>query len=103
MRTVILGATALTLSACGADPVSACEDYINAANTCYTEALGTLATAAGELDAESVCSVNDGLKGSAAKEATDLYNCYTEAYAAADCSTTDGWSSVGTSILTDCV
>lgn len=79
------------LSACGPDLETACENYITAANTCSEEAYpddaGTYA-----LDAESTCSVYDGVTGTAADDAATLLQCYADAYGAADCSTTEGYS-----------
>ncbi|MES2638449.1 MAG: hypothetical protein V4850_03180 [Myxococcota bacterium] len=90
----------LSLAACGgADPETACVAYIDAANACAAEAYPDDSTAY-EVDS-SFCDAYSGLTGAAASDAADLMNCYADAYNAADCSTTDGYTEAGTGV-TDC-
>lgn len=84
---------ALFIAGCGPDLETACEDYINAVNTCVGEAYpddaGTY-----ELDAEATCSVYDGQKGDAAQASADYLACLADAYNSADCSTPEGYAAV---------
>lgn len=82
-------ACALTLSlvGCGADVEGACQAYIDAANGCVAEAYPD--DAATYEVADTYCDAYAGMKD---KESADLLNCYADAYDAADCSTTEGYT-----------
>jgi hypothetical protein len=80
----------LALAGCGADVEGACTNYVDAYTACattYAEAVGvdpsTVALP------ESTC---DGYAGAKDQASADLLNCYADVYAAADCSTADGWT-----------
>jgi hypothetical protein len=73
MRNLLLLAP-LLLAACGADVEGACQSYFDAAN-------------------DSTC---DAYAGVTDQESADLLNCYADAYTAADCSTSEGWTAAGT-------
>lgn len=81
-------AVLFTLAGCGTDPVAACQSYFDAYETCINEAYGDDAGSYA-LD-PAYCDVYDGTTGAAAQTAADLMNCYADAYAGADCSTTEG-------------
>ncbi len=91
MRLLPLFLFPVVLTACGQSPEEACEDYVAAVYTCidqaYPEDADTYKTTY-----DGVCVGYGGLKGSAAKEATKLLNCYTELYANADRSTGEGFA-----------
>lgn len=85
------------LAACGgADPVAACENYIDASQACYAEV---------EVDVPlpgNYCDGFDSLKGDDAQRMVDILDCYTDAWNAADCSTAEGVGDAAMSIATDC-
>ncbi len=93
MRSLSLLAFPVLLVACGQNPEEACEDYLAAAFSCIEEAYPTDSETY-KSSYEGACTGYSGLKGSAAKEATDLLNCYTEIYANADCSTGEGFAEI---------
>lgn len=86
----------LFLTACGPDLQAACENYINANNGCYEEAYGAEEIPDGMmLDAATFCAGYDGYKGSEAKDAAELLDCWATEIEAADCSDA---STAGTSL-----
>lgn len=90
----------LSLGACaGADPEAACVSYLEAYSACASEAYG-VDDGSYDLD-PSTCDAYSGLSGAAASNAADLLNCYADAYADADCSTSDGLTAATTG-LSDC-
>lgn len=90
----------LSLGACaGADPETACVDYLDAYSACASEAYG-VDDGTYDLD-PSTCDAYSGLTGAAATEAAELLSCYATAYTDADCSTTEGLTAATTG-LSDC-
>lgn len=92
---IVLAIAPLVLSACGPDLQAACENYITAANGCSEEAYPDDASTYA-LDAESTCAAYDGVTGAAAEESATILQCYADAYDAADCSTSDGYTAAST-------
>lgn len=97
MRKSFLLALPFALLGCGADVAGACQNYFDAYEACvveYVEANGGDASAY-ELG-DTYC---DDTYGSIKdKESADYLNCLADVYAAADCSTTDGWTAASTDI-----
>lgn len=99
MRALIASSLfALTLAACGGpDPAAACENYLNAVDTCFGEA--------GDDDVPvdtSFCAAYDNLSGSAAAEAEDLLNCYADTISAADCSDSETAFDAYAGLISEC-
>lgn len=91
-RKLFLLAPVALITACGSK--AACEDYIAAAEACYSDAGDSGVTVTG-LDA-GVCETD-----AAAEVEASVYNCYTEAYESGDCATLEGITAIA-SALTDC-
>lgn len=83
----------LGVAACGPDLQASCEDYNAAYIECINQAYPDDATTAETLTAalEGTCDVYADTSGDAAKAAADLFDCYTTALEAADCSTSEGF------------
>jgi hypothetical protein len=73
--------------ACGANPVTLCEDDLAAAESCATEA-----GVEPGIDLEGFCELYSILGGDAKKAAVDALNCSIDAWDAADCSTPEGYA-----------
>ena len=99
-----LVAAALALTACGGDPVAACENYVDAWVACIDEAYADDGTTADSLaeSTEGTCTAYESLSGSDGKEAAELLDCYADTIDAGDCSTSDGYSTTVSSITTEC-
>ena len=93
MRNLFLIAP-LFLAACGADVEGACQNYVDAYESCageYADAMGVDPSTVALPD--STCDAYAGAKD---QESADLLNCYADVYNNADCSTADGWSATST-------
>lgn len=89
----------LFLAGCGADVEAACQGYFDAYTTCATEyADANGLDASTVVPADTLCDAYDGVTDQAS---ADLLDCYAAAYNDGDCSTSDGWTAVGTAV-TDC-
>jgi hypothetical protein len=97
MRIAILAL--LSLTACGADVETACQNYLDAYQGCAKEAYGDAYDSATYDLPASTCDVYQGTHDQAS---ADLLNCYADAYSNGDCSTSDGLAAIGTDITTSC-
>ncbi|MDP2307339.1 MAG: hypothetical protein Q8P18_15035 [Pseudomonadota bacterium] len=87
----------LSLAACGGvDPETACVEYLDAYSACASEAYG-VTDGSYDLDT-STCDAYSGLTGAAATDSAALLTCYADAYNAADCSTTEGFTAASTDV-----
>ncbi len=100
MRKMSLLGVMLLAAGCGPDLEASCQNYLDAYFACADAAFegddGTLETTKATLD--GYCSVYEGYKGSEAKDAAELLDCYADAYSAADCTTVEGFAAAGTDI-----
>lgn len=93
IATFAIFAATVALAGCGVDLETACENYINAYDTCASTAYG-VDDGSMDLDATSTCSVYDGIKGSAAQTDADYLQCLADAYNNGDCSSTDTYAAI---------
>ena len=84
--------TLMTLTACGADVEAACDGYISSVTDCINEAYAddedTKASTIAAFD--GTCDAYDGIKE---QSTADYLDCLNTAYADADCSTPESYSS----------
>lgn len=88
----LLAAT-VALAGCGVDLQTACENYIDAYDTCASTAYG-VTDGSMDLDATSTCSVYDGIKGKAASADADYLQCLADAYNNGDCSSPETYATI---------
>jgi hypothetical protein len=96
MRNILFLAVApFALAACGSDVAGACQNYFDGYEACYNEYADAIGTGAGSF-ALSDTWCDDTYGGMKDKESADYLNCMGDAYAAADCSTADGYTAAAT-------
>jgi hypothetical protein len=83
----------LLLGGCGPDLITACEEYVNAANGCAREAYDD--ASAYEIDPTSTCAPYAEMKGAEATEALIDLQCLAAAYTR-DCEAAEGYSAAET-------
>ena len=100
MKNLLVVCSLMFAAGCGADVETSCDNYFDAALACMDEAYaGDDASLQATKDAfAGTCDVYGDMSGSAAKDAADLLDCYTETLEGADCSTPEAYLTSFTSI-----
>ena len=102
MRVGFSVVVASLLAGCGPNLVETSQDYFDAQIGCIEEAYGDDQAAVDAAKAaypDTYCDAYEGIKGAEADAAADLFDCYATAVDAADCSTAEGYSALGTELL----
>lgn len=100
-RTLLSAAFAFTVACASPDPVAACESYLDAASACLDEAFIDDAVGADVLAAglAGACDGIDTLTGDEAADAADSFECQADAFAEADCSTPESYTSITAGLI----
>lgn len=102
-RFLIPSALLFSVACNNVDPEAACEDYVEAALSCIDESFGEATGGdAAEAALDNACAGQSELTGDAAQASVDLFECYTEEFNSADCSSKTGYSDAATALATNC-